>query len=122
MVTVALLGWRHMEVTERRTAVDFAGVVRWLVEDLHSEAEKLVMDNLYTHKLTSLYEAFPPEQARRIAGRLEVHHTQARVVAEHVGVRAERAGRPVPGTAGRNRVAVHDGRRPHQTLAVISRC
>jgi hypothetical protein len=57
--------------------VDFAEVIRWLVEDLHEEAEKvvLVMDNLNTHKLASLYEAFPPEQARRIAERLEIHHT-----------------------------------------------
>ena len=72
-----LAGWRHVEVTERRTAVDFAEVLRWIVEDLHPEAEKvvLVMDNLNTHKLASLYEAFPPEQARRIAERLEIHHT-----------------------------------------------
>jgi DDE superfamily endonuclease len=77
MLTEPLLGWRHVEVTERRTAVDFAGVVRWLVEDLHPEAEVvvLVMDNLNTHKLASLYEAFPPEQARRIAEKLEVHYT-----------------------------------------------
>ena len=66
-----------MKVTERRTAVDFAEVVRWLVEEVHEEAEKvvLVMDNLNTHKLASLYEAFPPERARRIAERLEIHHT-----------------------------------------------
>ena len=72
-----LLGWRAVQVTERRTAVDFAEVVRWLVEEVHEEAEKvvLVMDNLNTHKLASLYEAFPPEQARRIAERLEIHHT-----------------------------------------------
>jgi DDE superfamily endonuclease len=77
MISEPLLGWRHVEVTERRTAVDFARVVRWLVEDLHPDAERvvLVMDNLNTHKLASLYEAFPPEQARRIAGRLEVHYT-----------------------------------------------
>ncbi len=57
--------------------MDFAEVVRWLVEEVHEEAEKvvLVMDNLNTHKLASLYEAFPPEQARRIAERLEIHHT-----------------------------------------------
>ena len=57
--------------------MDFAEVVRWLVEEVHQEAEKvvLVMDNLNTHKVASLYEAFPPEQARRIAERLEIHHT-----------------------------------------------
>ena len=77
MVSEPLLGWRTVRVTERRTAKDLAEVLRWLVEDLHEEAEKVVvvMDNLNTHKLASLYEAFPPEQARRIAEKLEVHHT-----------------------------------------------
>jgi hypothetical protein len=77
MISEPLLGWRAVRVTERRTAVDFAEVIRWLVEEVHEEAEKviLVMDNLNTHKLASLYEAFPPGQARRIAERLEIHHT-----------------------------------------------
>ncbi len=77
MISEPLLGWRHVEVTQRRTAKDFAEVLRWLVEDLHPDADKvvLVMDNLNTHKLASLYEAFPPDQARRIAERLEIHHT-----------------------------------------------
>jgi hypothetical protein len=77
MVSEPLLGWRAVHVTERRTAKDFAEVLRWLVEDVHEDAEKvvLVMDNLNTHKVASLYEAFPPEQARRIAERLEIHHT-----------------------------------------------
>jgi hypothetical protein len=77
MISEPLLGWRAVRVPDRRTAVDFAEVIRWLVEDLHEEAEKvvLVMDNLNTHKLASLYEAFPPEQARRIAEKLEIHHT-----------------------------------------------
>jgi hypothetical protein len=77
MISEPLLGWRHVEVTERRTANDFAEVVRWLVEEVHPDAEKvvLVMDNLNTHKLASLYHTFPPEQARRIAERFEIHHT-----------------------------------------------
>jgi hypothetical protein len=77
MVTEPLLGWRHVEVTERRTAVDFAHVVRWLVEEVHPEAEVvvLVLDNLNTHKPASLYEAFEPAQARRLAERIEWHHT-----------------------------------------------
>src|SRR5262245_57784306 len=77
VATMPLLGWRAVHVTERRTAVDFAEFARWLVEEVHEEAEKvvLVMDNLSTHKVASLYEAFPPERARRIAERLEVHHT-----------------------------------------------
>jgi len=72
-----LAGWRHVMVTDRRTAKDFAEVLRWLAEDVYPAAEKvvLVMDNLNTHKLASLYEAFPPEQARRLAERFEVHHT-----------------------------------------------
>ena len=72
-----LVGWRAVQVTERRTATDFAEVVRWLVEEVHPDAEKvvLVLDNLNTHKVASLYEAFPPEQARRIAERLEIHYT-----------------------------------------------
>jgi hypothetical protein len=77
MISEPLLGWRAVHVTERRTAKDLAEVLRWLVEELHEEAEKVVvvMDNLNTHKLASLYEAFPPEQARRIAEKLEIHHT-----------------------------------------------
>jgi DDE superfamily endonuclease len=77
MISEPLLGWRSVQVTERRTAKDFAAVLRWLAEEVHPDAEKivLVMDNLNTHKLASLYEAFPPDQARRIAERLEIHHT-----------------------------------------------
>src|SRR5262249_35802588 len=77
MISEPLLGWRAVKVTERRTAVDLAEVLRWLAEEGHPEAERivLVMDNLNTHRLASLYEALPPEQARGIAERLEVHHT-----------------------------------------------
>ena len=77
MISEPLAGWRHVMVTERRTAKDFAEVLRWLAEDVYKEAEQivLVMDNLNTHKLASLYEAFEPERARRIAERFEVHHT-----------------------------------------------
>ena len=77
MLALPLLGWRAVRVTDRRTMVDFAEVVRWLVEEVCEEAEKvvLVMDNLNTHKLASLYEAFPAEQARRIVEKLEIHHT-----------------------------------------------
>lgn len=77
MMSEPLAGWRHVMVTDRRTARDFAEAVRWLAEDVYPDAGRivLVMDNLNTHKLASLYEAFPPEQARRIAERIEVHHT-----------------------------------------------
>ena len=70
-------GWRHVAVTERRTAVDFAHQMRWLVDEAYPDAEvvRLVLDNLNTHKLGSLYEAFAPSEARRIAQRLEFHYT-----------------------------------------------
>ena len=70
-------GWRHIEVTERRTAVDFAEQMRWLVDEAYPDAKvvRLALDNLNTHKMGSLYEAFEPSEAQRIARRLEFHHT-----------------------------------------------
>ena len=70
-------GWRHVEVTGRRTAVDFAQQMKWLVDEAYPDATviRLVLDNLNTHKPDSLYEAFAPSEARRIAKRLELHHT-----------------------------------------------
>ena len=70
-------GWRHVEVTERRTAVDFAEQMRWLVDEAYPDVKvvRVVLDNLNTHKLGSLYEAYEPVEARRIARRLEFHHT-----------------------------------------------
>ena len=70
-------GWRHVEVTGSRTAVDFAHQMKWLVDEAYPEATviRLVLDNLNTHKPGSLYEAFAPSEARRIAKRLELHHT-----------------------------------------------
>jgi hypothetical protein len=72
-----LLGWRSVQVTERRAAKDFADVLRWLVEELHPDAERVVLvtDNLNTHTPACLYEAFDPERARRIAEKLEWHYT-----------------------------------------------
>jgi hypothetical protein len=77
MIAEPLAGRRAVRVTDRRTAKDFAEVLRWLVEEVHAEAEKVVLvtDNLNTHKAASLYEAFPPERARRIAERIEWHYT-----------------------------------------------
>ena len=70
-------GWRHVEVTGRRTAVDFAEQMKSLVDEAYPDATviRLVLDNLNTHKPGSLYEAFAPSEARRIAKRLEFHHT-----------------------------------------------
>lgn len=72
-----LLGWRHVKVTDRRTAVDFAHCLRDLVDQHFPSAPRitLVLDNLNTHVLASLYKAFLPAEARRIWERLEVHYT-----------------------------------------------
>jgi hypothetical protein len=72
-----LLGWRHLEVTEHRGYVDFARVMKALVDDHFPKAEtiRVVLDNLNTHVFGALYEVFRPEEARRIATRLEFHYT-----------------------------------------------
>ena len=70
-------GWRHVAVTQRRTAVDFAQQLRWLVDEAYPQAERIrvVLDNLNIHPPASLYAAFPPAEARRIARKLAFHHT-----------------------------------------------
>jgi hypothetical protein len=72
-----LAGRRVAEVTERRTAVDFARFLKRLLDEVYPEAETVVLvtDNLNTHGPGSLYEAFAPEEARRLAERLEWHYT-----------------------------------------------
>ena len=77
MLCEPLAGRRHVRVRSRRTAVDFAHVIKELADDLYSKAERivLVMDQLNTHSVASLYEAFPPAEARRLAAKLEIHHT-----------------------------------------------
>jgi hypothetical protein len=71
-------GWRHLDVTDRRTAVDFALAMRRLVDEHYPEAEKVrvVLDNLNTHTGAALYQALAPEEARRILRRLEFHYTR----------------------------------------------
>jgi hypothetical protein len=71
------LGWRQVQVTARRTAVDFAHALRDLVEQAFPEAERIVLvtDNLNTHTPAALYQAFPAPEARRILERLEWHYT-----------------------------------------------
>jgi hypothetical protein len=68
---------RHVKVTDQRTRKDFAECIRELVDVQYPEAEKivLVLDNLNTHSAGSLYEAFAPAEARRLADKLEIHHT-----------------------------------------------
>ena len=72
-----LEGWRRVEVTARRTRTDWAEVVRKLGDEDYPDRERivLVMDNLNTHHPSSLYEAFDPAEALRIAQRLEIHYT-----------------------------------------------
>jgi len=77
MMTLPLENKRHVRVRQRRTRIDFAIVVKELCDDIYPEAEKivLVMDNLNTHDIASLYENFEPVEARRLAERLEIHYT-----------------------------------------------
>ncbi len=146
MFFAPLAGWRHVQVTERRTRVDWAHAMRDLVDVYFPEAIKIrvVSDNLNTHDAGSLYEAFPPEEARRILDRLELHHTPKHGswlnMAEIERERARSAvpgpthprrgdpparGRGLGGTAqrhgGHHGVALHHRRRAHQTQASLPR-
>ena len=75
--TEPLGGWREAEALPRRTKIDWAHKTKWLLDEQYPDADKvvLVMDNLNTHNTSSLYEAFPPEEAFRLAQRLEIHYT-----------------------------------------------
>lgn len=77
LFTEALKGWRRTSVRATRTAVDWAEEMRIVLEENYANTEKviLVCDNLNTHSAASFYEAFPPELARRLAERIEVHYT-----------------------------------------------
>lgn len=77
MFSEPLRGWRHVKVTERRTKIDWASAIKDLVDVYFPEALsiRLVMDNLNTHVLASLYDAFEPAEARRLVEKLEVHYT-----------------------------------------------
>lgn len=72
-----LVGQRLLEITDQRTRVDFAHFVKKLVDDYYPTAKTIVfvMDNLNTHDKTSLYEAFEPAEAKRLADKLEIHYT-----------------------------------------------
>ena len=77
MMCAPLEGWREVDVRGRKTAVDYAQCLKALADVHFAHAEKiiLVQDNLNTHKPASLYEAFAPEEARRLRGRFEFHYT-----------------------------------------------
>jgi hypothetical protein len=72
-----LAGWRNVRITEHRARTDWAHYIKEMLDDHCPNAEKvvLVMDNLNTHNTASFYEAFAPAEARRLAERLEIHHT-----------------------------------------------
>ena len=140
-----LTGRRHVEASERRTRQDWARWIRSMLTERYPQAERvvLVLDNLNTHGIESLYASYPPEQARAQAERLEIHYTaQARQLAQHRRDRVERPGRPMPqpvdarpchrsspdarlGAAseqsgGHRRLAVHHLRCSHQAENPIS--
>ena len=77
LFTEPLGNWRCVDITESRTRIDWAQQMRNLVDVYFPEATtiRVVMDNLNTHTIGSLYEAFPPEEARRIAEKLDIHYT-----------------------------------------------
>ena len=77
MIFAPLEGWRHVKVTDRHTALDYAQVLKELSDTHFSAADKIVLvqDNLNTHRPASLYEAFAPQEARRLVERFEWHFT-----------------------------------------------
>ena len=77
MMFAPLEGWRHVKVTDRRTAVDYAQALKDLADVHFANARVIVLvqDNLNTHSKASLYEAFPAAEARRLAERFEWHYT-----------------------------------------------
>lgn len=77
LFTETLTGWRHVAAQPHRTKVDWAHQIRHLIEEVYPACKKirLVMDNLNTHTISALYDAFPPDKARALAKRLEIHHT-----------------------------------------------
>ena len=134
-----LTGRSHVEATERRTRQDWARWIEGMLERRYPEAERvvLVMDNLNTHGIESLYATFEPRHARELARRLEIHYTPKHgKLAQHCGNRTERAVRAMPrppdsklgsdatgdrglgrrseSTANRDRLAIQDGGCPDQ--------
>lgn len=77
MICEPMIGWRRVEVTQQRTAIDYAHLLKTLVDSDYAQAEKLIViqDNLNTHSPASLYKAFEPQEAQRILSRLEFCHT-----------------------------------------------
>ena len=104
MIAEPLAGKRDTVVTEKRTAIDFAHILQRTSDVLYPQAEKIVLvtDNLNTHTTASLYKAFPPEEARRLADRFEWHYTPKHgswldMAEIEIGVMSRQAlGKPLP--------------------------
>lgn len=77
LFTEPLGGWRYADAQEHRTRIDWARQIKWLLDEQYPDAKKiiLVMDNLNTHTVAALYQTFPPQEAFRLASRLEIHYT-----------------------------------------------
>lgn len=77
MMVEPLRGWRHVRVTQQKTRIDYAHCLKWLADEAYAEVKKIVLvqDNLNTHHPSSLYKAYSPQEARRIAERFEFHYT-----------------------------------------------
>lgn len=77
MLSEPLAGWRHVEVTDRRRKKDYAQILKYLVDERYPHAQRItvVQDNLNTHVKSAVYEAFEPEEAKRILDRLDFHYT-----------------------------------------------
>ena len=138
-----LAGWRHVAITERRTMADFAHQMQWLVDVAypHAPVVRGVLDNLNTHRMASLYETFPPAEARRIVKRLEFHHTPKHAswlnmaeiessIMTRVCLRARHGNDDALGRAiaayetqhcpGHHQLALQDTRCPHQIASPLS--
>ena len=130
MLFAPLEGWRRVEVTDQRTKVDWARVVRQLVDVAYPDKDRivLVMDNLNTHRPSSLYEAFEPAEARRITEKLEIHYTPKHgswlnMAEIEIGVLARQClDRRIAGQSIlRREVNAWQGRRNRDTMRVDSR-
>ena len=77
LFTEPLAGWRNADAREQRTRIDWALKVKWLLDEQYPDAEQVVLvcDNLNTHNIASLYGAFDPAEALRLAKRLDIHYT-----------------------------------------------
>ena len=127
MLFAPLEGFRHIEVTDRRTAIDYANILKDLSDIHFPQAQKiaLVQDNLNTHAKASLYEAFPPAEARRLVERFEWHYTPKHgswlnMAESELGVLASQClDRRIPDkqTLSREVAAWQNRRNKHQTKA-----